>query len=1439
MAIFLRTSEWRFLVLAVALVVGVRPADASIQDDEDFFPGLLARYTSGGQSVSRIDEVLSFDWGAAAADSRLSTGPFTAEWTGKLLSRSSGQHVFHAFVAGDVVIKIDDQPVLNSSQQWGFDSGEVFELSAGEHDIHIFYSTAAESDKPRARLNIFWSSDSFTLEPLPADVLYREATDPDVAAAEHGRRLFDSLRCAACHRDANSPIDLPILKAPSLDRVIPEDNRSTLTARLSNHAHGNSRMPNFDLNPTEQESVVEYLFSVAKKSHKETTVRFKEGDVDKGFKLLNSLGCVACHSIPDRPQAKPRRRDLSLIDPYKARVYDGPTLHNVGRVRSVAWIDRWLKDPASLNADHRMPAFDLSSEERRQLVAALAQTSNGIAFNGHPPPKDVSAAAGQRIIQKANCAACHRIPGIEARAVAPIHKIDTNFKGGCLEIPQQRASSEPAKPTTPGLRVPSFSRILDVPVLGDWADSRVTDREALAAWVNSGRMQSSISVSDRGGILLQRNGCTACHDRNNVRGLSAVANRLEKTHPALSGQSQGLIPPSLTAVGDKLNDDYLQKAVAGEQNDRRLPWLLVRMPKFKHSDADRSALVHHLIATDRVPVAADNARQDILAKSSSNHSDTATPEELLLGNQLTGAGGFNCVACHQAGPFQPRNVALGTRGSDIMTMGSRLRPRFFKRWMKNPIRVVAGIEMPAIKKAMPDVLNGSLNDQINVIWTALSDKRFTPPTVTTRFEQVVNVQRGGAPRIIRDVFTIGTGKDTAAVARAMAIGFGNGHNILIDLNTMLPRLWTIGEFARQRTEGKSWYWDMPGISVQRNSGTKFAASLKVQEEILLPIEDEGRFAELLSYRRDGDAIELTCAWRFVSPADAEPKPSAEPHFSQTVWERTAGTARRVVVRHRFEPIQVLDSPQGDGWKHGVTVLDAPIDSELTTWLSIYRGEKPSHPGFIPVRSSAGRQARIGLGQTAELFLTIEESVSEVKPPPQRPIPTSNSDSILSTPGFQGNRLPIDRSIMPTSMAWLNDGRLAFTSLKGQVWIAEDTDKDGLPDKTSLFEEGLAAPFGILTDGDTLIVAHKPEVLRLRDSNGDGRADERQVIASGWGYNDNYHDWTSGLIRDDEGNLYLGLGSDYSQKQRPVNQDRWRGGVIKIDPSGIISPLGMSMRYPMSLAIDNNGNLFATDNQGVQNTFNEINHIQAGKHYGVPSAHQPADGLQNELPALMVPHPWTRSVNSILFLPDDYPVKELRGHGIGCEYDSRFLMRFTIQDVGGTLQGASYRFSLPDQEAGNSNFIGPICSAVSPAGEIYIGSIWDSGWQGGQNTGGISRLIPSGEGLPNGIRQVTATKTGFDVEFFSSVDADAATSLQSWSIQGYTRKWGGNYATPDSGRYTLKPSNIAILDGNTKVQISTKDLRSGYVYDLSTTGPLTKSEPLWPSEAHYSMKVVPN
>jgi hypothetical protein len=53
----------------------------------------------------------------------------------------------------------------------------------------------------------------------------------------------------------------------------------------------------------------------------------------------------------------------------------------------------------------------------------------------------------------------------------------------------------------------------------------------------------------------------------------------------------------------------------------------------------------------------------------------------------------------------------------------------------------------------------------------------------------------------------------------------------------------------------------------------------------------------------------------------------------------------------------------------------------------------------------------------------------------------------------------------------------------------------------VFAEGLAIPLGVLPYRDGAFVHHGTEVVFLRDTDGDGRADKREVILSGFGVQD--------------------------------------------------------------------------------------------------------------------------------------------------------------------------------------------------------------------------------------------------------------------------------------------------------------------------------------------------
>ena len=389
---------------------------------------------------------------------------------------------------------------------------------------------------------------------------------------------------------------------------------------------------------------------------------------------------------------------------------------------------------------------------------------------------------------------------------------------------------------------------------------------------------------------------------------------------------------------------------------------------------------------------------------------------------------------------------------------------------------------------------------------------------------------------------------------------------------------------------------------------------------------------------------------------------------------------------------------------------------------------------------------------------------------------------------------------------------------------------------------MAAPFGILVDGDAVIVSHKPELVRLLDSDGDDRADRTEVIATGWGYNDNYHDWTFGLVRDRTGKFYVTLGSDYQQKGRQVESSYLRGHALGIWPDGRIEDLARGLRFTAGIAINRDGQVFFTDNQGEQNTFNEINHLIPRSRYGVPGLTDPRasqDPWPERKPAIQLPHPLTRSVNGICFLEADGKFGPFEGHGIGCEYDTRALVRFSLQKVGESYQGACYRFSLPEDTSADPDkqFLGPISCAVSPAGELYVGGMRDSGWGAGNNVGELVRIRPTGQ-LPLGIREVRAFPSGFVIDFTGPVDPESAGQASQYGLVSYRRVWAGSYATPDSLRRREQVKRVRVAADARSVVLTLDELRADFLYDIHVAGIAPDGGSLWPADAYYTLNRIP-
>ena len=102
------------------------------------------------------------------------------------------------------------------------------------------------------------------------------------------------------------------------------------------------------------------------------------------------------------------------------------------------------------------------------------------------------------------------------------------------------------------------------------------------------------------------------------------------------------------------------------------------------------------------------------------------------------------------------------------------------------------------------------------------------------------------------------------------------------------------------------------------------------------------------------------------------------------------------------------------------------------------------------------------------------------------------------------------TIDPVAFDWDELGRLWIVEMSdyplgmdgkgkagGRVRVLEDRDHDGRFETSRLFADGLRFPNGILTWRDGVLVTAAPEILFLRDGDGDGIADQKEVLFSGF------------------------------------------------------------------------------------------------------------------------------------------------------------------------------------------------------------------------------------------------------------------------------------------------------------------------------------------------------
>lgn len=231
---------------------------------------------------------------------------------------------------------------------------------------------------------------------------------------------------------------------------------------------------------------------------------------------------------------------------------------------------------------------------------------------------------------------------------------------------------------------------------------------------------------------------------------------------------------------------------------------------------------------------------------------------------------------------------------------------------------------------------------------------------------------------------------------------------------------------------------------------------------------------------------------------------------------------------------------------------------------------------------------------------------------------------MFVPGFDTRRIPVDLPNV-NNVKYRHDGKLVALCYNGDVYLLSDTDGDGLEDKAETFWEskgrmrgaiGLALTPPKYEHGDGVFVASKGKLSLLVDDDGDDRADREVIVATGWKESPQNVDAVSVALDPRDQSVYFALGTqDYSNAYVIDKEGRShydikseRGTFLRVAPdlkSREIVCTGV--RWPVGAAFNAEGDLFCTDQEGATwlangNPFDELLHIEKGKHYGFPPRH---------------------------------------------------------------------------------------------------------------------------------------------------------------------------------------------------------------------------------------------
>src|SRR6266542_78448 len=427
--------------------------------------------------------------------------------------------------------------------------------------------------------------------------------------------------------------------------------------------------------------------------------------------------------------------------------------------------------------------------------------------------------------------------------------------------------------------------------------------------------------------------------------------------------------------------------------------------------------------------------------------------------------------------------------------------------------------------------------------------------------------------------------------------------------------------------------------------------------------------------------------------------------------------------------------------------------------------------------------------------------------------------------------------------FLPDGRLVDCLMRGEVMTYNLKTKEW-----KLFAEGLQLPLGILALSDSeVLVMQLSNLIRIKDTDGDGHADLYENATDDFGMSGNYHEFNYGPVRDKAGNLFIALNTASSGGGvRPVIRGElnihgrdgidghsemfsvvpYRGWVMELTPDGKLHPFASGFRSPNGLGFDLNGNLFVTDNQSDWVPTSCLYHVRKDNFYGHPASLVWKKEWKNRdpfnTPIIELDKMRTRAAvlfpQGIMANSPSQPLVDMTNGKFGPfsgqlfigEMNHNRILRVMLEKVGGEFQGACIPFI-----DGHGLRVGNNRLAFAPDGSLWIGQIGFGGWVG---ESGMQRIVFTGD-VPMDVYMMNLTRKGFDLTFTQRVDSATVTNPANYKMRCYRYEYKkkeideGIDVSTQMDVQEVPIINIKLSKDGKKLSLIMNNLKAGFIYEL--------------------------